>query len=361
MTERIDAYDLARTFAILVVFFGHAIVGHDIPDLLKGMVVILSPGLTMSLLGFVSAALLSVRTEDTEAFVVKRLTRIYVPLFVCLSVILLIQSLDGMLTLTLDTVVHYMGLTGVGVLLSHVNTASVGAGLWFVTTILAMYLLLPLLRRLFRHPRGLVHLLIAIAVGLLGNQWLYAGGSWNVVIAFCIGTYLGVNGRLDRLDHKPAGLYIMLACCLLTLCALASDQVIPMWTRGFFLPFYPVVFMPLFFSLAKVLPRPLTEASAFFSVLSYEFYLLHFYFINEHLNALLGRKLPLGLQMVIGFALTLVLACILFIINSWIRRSIEAYLLQTPPTHRPPAGRLLRMRRFFVLPFQKTLGSANAP
>jgi hypothetical protein len=200
--ERIEAYDLARAFAIAFVFLGNIIIGQTTSSPLKVALGTLSPGLTMSLLGFISAALLSSRTGGAGELLLKRFTRIYIPLFTCLTVVLVIQTILGTTKVNLDTAFHYLGLTGFFELLPSRNDASVGGGLWFVTTILSMYLLLPALQRVFAHRRGLIHLLVVIALSLVAHRLMYAAGAWNVVIAFCIGTYLGVNGRLEAPPPK---------------------------------------------------------------------------------------------------------------------------------------------------------------
>jgi len=327
--ERIGAYDLARSFAIVFVFLGHIIISQTSSFALKVVFGTLSPGLTMSLLGFISAALLSIRTEEAGVFLIKRFSRIYIPLFSCLVVVLVIQSILGTAKFTLDTVLHFLGLSGFYELFPHLNEASVGQGLWFVTTILTMYLLLPALQRLFKHRRGLIHLLVAIVLSLAAYRWINAAGAWNVVIAFCIGTYVGVNGRLEALARRPPALYAGLACLLLGVCALASARVIPFWIRGLLLPFYPVVFIPIFFMLAKVLPRWLMGAASLFAAVSYEFYILHFYFINRGFDELFGGSLRMAAEIPISFAVTLVLASLLYFADSRLRRPVDAYLLET--------------------------------
>ena len=328
--ERIGAYDLARTFAIVFVFLGHIIITQTTSFPLKVVFGTLSPGLTMSLLGFISAALLSTRANEAGVFLVRRFTRIYIPLFTCLAVVLVIQYVVGTVKAhTTDLVLHFLGLSGFFELFPHLNHASVGQGLWFVTTILSMYLLLPALQRVFAHRRGLIHLLIVIGLSLAAYRWMNAGGAWNVVIAFCIGTYLGVNGRLEAFCHRPFALNLVLACCILAVCALSSAKVIPFWIRGLLLPSYPLVFVPLFFAAARVLPRWTNRAASGFAAVSYEFYILHFYFIGRGFNELFGGSTRMALEIPISFAVTLAIATVLYFLNSRLRRPLDAYLLET--------------------------------
>ncbi len=290
----------------------------------------LSPGLTMSLLGFISAALLSTRSDEPGSFWLRRFSRIYIPLFTCLAVVLVIQYLAGTVKAhTTDLVLHFLGLSGFFELFPHLNHASVGQGLWFVTTILSMYLLLPALQRVFAHRRGLIHLFIVIALSLAAYRWMNAGGAWNVVIAFCIGTYLGVNGRLEALYRRPLALQLIFACCVLGVCALSSAKVIPFWIRGLLLPLYPLAFVPLFFAAAGVLPRWIKRAASRFAAVSYEFYILHFYFIGRGFDELFGGSIRMALEIPISFALTLAIATVLYFVNSRLRRPLDAYLLET--------------------------------
>jgi peptidoglycan/LPS O-acetylase OafA/YrhL len=328
---RIEAYDLARSFAILFTFLGHAVITHTSRYWLDRFFATLSPGLTMSLLGFVSAALLAGRDSDSGGFLVKRLARIYVPLIVCLCAVLAMQAVIGTARINDHTALHFMGLSWIFSLLSVANKSSVGSGLWFVTVILAMYLLLPVLRRVFRHKRGLLHLIIIVALSIFINRRVEVGDeNWNVVIAFCVGTYLTVSGTMEALLRRPVWLWALLAAALLGICAVATVGVIPFRTRSLLFPFYPVVFVPLFFALARHLPQTVTRVATLFALVSYEFYILQFYFIGTALVALAGASFSLPVAVALGFALTLMSACILYWPDSWLRARVERYLLAVP-------------------------------
>jgi hypothetical protein len=67
MGNRIEGYDLIRSFAILTVFLGH-ILAKQTTGWVHLAFCSLSPGLTMSLLGFISAALLSTKKQDCGSF-----------------------------------------------------------------------------------------------------------------------------------------------------------------------------------------------------------------------------------------------------------------------------------------------------
>jgi peptidoglycan/LPS O-acetylase OafA/YrhL len=322
------AWDLVRSFAIFFTFLGHTIIFHTSYHWMDRLFATLSPGLTMSLLGFTSAALLAGRDSDDGAFLLRRFIRIYVPLIVCLAAVVALQAAIGTLTVTPHIAIHFMGLSGVFSLLSVPNKASIGMGLWFVTTILVMYMLLPALRRLFVHRRGFLHLLIVIALCIYFNRRFEpADENWNVVIAFCIGTWIVVNGRLDRFTHRPAGRSAIMAVIVLTVCALATWRIIPYEIRSLLYPFYPVAFIPLFFALSPRLPGMVAHPVTYFALVSFEFYILQFYFIGSALKAVIRVQLPLIAGLPVAFVLTLAAATILYGVDSRLRRVTEDYLL----------------------------------
>ena len=172
MDKRIEGYDFIRSFAILVVFLSHAL-KHSTNEVFLLASRSLSPGLTMSLLGFISAALLSARDYDFGSFLIKRFTRIYISLIFCLIVILSAHALLGKKVITQHTLLHLMGLSAFFELFLVQNKTTIGAGLWFITAMILMYFVFPLLQKLFRHPRGLVHLFFFVALCTVLNFAMY--------------------------------------------------------------------------------------------------------------------------------------------------------------------------------------------
>jgi len=327
MGHRIEGYDLIRSFAILTVFLGH-ILNRQTDGVIRLAVSSLSPGLTMSLLGFISAALLSTKKQDFGPFLVRRFTRIYIPLFLCLSIVLVIHAFIGKHVVSQHTLLHLMGLSAFFSLFLVENRSTVGDGLWFITAIMAMYLLLPLLSTLFRHRNGLLHLAAAIVACTALNFLMYStSATWNVVISFSLGVYLGVNGRLERVSRTGIVFPLVFSAGLATMAALATVKILPYAVRGLLFPLYPLAFVPLFFFIAKSLPKSVTRAATFFAGLSYGFYILHFYFINDGLRDLFPESLNLPSQIGIGFGITLVLAYVLSVVASRLRRAADGYLL----------------------------------
>ena len=93
MNDRIAGYDFIRSIAILIVFLGHILEKQATSDAVLLAVRSLSPGLTMSLLGFISAALLSQKERNSGTFLVRRFTRVYIPLGMCLLAVLCAHAL----------------------------------------------------------------------------------------------------------------------------------------------------------------------------------------------------------------------------------------------------------------------------
>ncbi|MGZ8383168.1 MAG: acyltransferase family protein [Nitrospira sp.] len=337
MDKRIDGYDFIRSFAILVVFLGHAF-KHSTNEIIFLGTRSLSPGLTMSLLGFISAALLSARDEDFGAFLIKRFTRIYSSLIFCLIVILTIHALLGKKVMELShaghvmaqhTLFHFMGMSAFFGLFEVDSEVTIGPGLWFITVIVVLYLVLPILRKLFRHPRGLVHVVLFVAMCTLLNFVTYGGQAmWNVIISFAVGVYCGVNGYTKRLTDAGAGMVVPLVGCvgLLTVAALCTAHVLPSSVRSLLFAFYPLAFVPVLFAVSQKLPRAILVAGVFAGV-SYEFYILHFYFLNDGFKDFFPASTPLYGQALIAFVITFILAYVISQGAARFKQMADNYLL----------------------------------
>lgn len=330
--HRIEGYDLIRAFAIITVFLGHILQVQATSGVVLLAVHSLSPGLTMSLLGFTSAALLSTRGEDSGfgPFLVKRFTRIYISLLLCLSLVLIVHGLLGKRVLCQHTLLHFMGLSAFVDLLGVENKATVGGGLWFITAIIALYLLLPLLSTLFKHRYGLFHLIVFILACTALNFTMHGTHStWNVVISFCVGVWLVVNDRLEPMLKRHVIVSIVFAASVIIVSAFCTRGLLPYAVHGFLFAFYPLAFVPLFFFLADKLPRFVTRGVCLFAGLSYEFYILHFYFINESFHDFFPGSASLPVQIAIGFAVTFVVAYLVSSLASGLRRVADTYFLRS--------------------------------
>ncbi len=267
MRNRIDSFDLIRSFAILTIFIDHTITKD--PRIDNGFahlaITTLSPGLTMSLLGFISAALLSSTMLNYGPFLIKRFTRIYISLALCLSVVLSLYAYIGKQHLLVQqTLLHYMGLSAFIEILAVDNKSPIGAGLWFITIIMALYLLLPMLAALFRHRNGLMHLILIIIVSTVINNYAYGTQStFNVIISFSVGLYVSIHGLLDEMYQRRILLTYLFCASLLTIVALSTSEVIPYAIRGLVFSLYPLAFVPLFFICPKKSRGQLLKHQAF--------------------------------------------------------------------------------------------------
>ena len=328
MNDRIEGYDFIRSVAILVIFLAHILNIEGVNNAVLLTVRSLSPGLTMSLLGFLSALLLCSQDRDVGSFLIKRFTRIYISLALCLSVVLTAHALLGKKVVTYHVLLHAMGLTAFFEWLQVKNRATIGAGLWFITAILLMYFMLPLLQRLFRHPRGFLHLSVFVALCTTLHFVMYgAAVTWDVVISFAVGVYLGVNGQTSRLINAGTIRPLAGTLGLLGVAALSTAGVLPYEVRGFLFAFYPLAFVPLLFAVCRKLPTPIVAASSVFAGLSYEFYILHFYFINQGFGDFFPPSTSLSGQIIISFLATFALAFVISKFALWFRRVANGYLL----------------------------------
>jgi peptidoglycan/LPS O-acetylase OafA/YrhL len=325
--ERVVGYDFIRSLAILIVFLGHILDKQATNWGVLLAIRSLSPGLTMSLLGFISAALLSAKEYDFGTFLVRRFTRIYIPLVSCLSVILAAHALIGKKVITQHALLHLMGLSAFFELFGVQDKATIGAALWFITAIISMYLLFPLLQKLFRHPRGFLHLVLALVAFTGLNYVTYVQSAWNVAISFSVGVYLGANAQINRLLNAGTARSILFSIGLVVVTALATEGILPYKVRGLLYSFYPLAFVPFLFAVAKKLPPAIVTAVSFFAGLSYEFYILHPYFINNRFQDFFPASTNLGTQIAISFIATLILSYVISNFAAWCRKIADQYLL----------------------------------
>ncbi len=328
MNTRVEGYDFIRSIVILVVFLGHILDKQATSEAVLLATRSLSPGLTMSLLGFLSAVLLSAREYDFGTFLIKRFTRIYISLAFCLTVVLAAHFMLGKGAISQHTLLHFIGLSAFFELFLVPNKASIGAGLWFITVIVLMYLLFPLLQRLFKHRRGFLHLLLLVGACTLASFVTYVTPSvFNVIISFSIGLYLGANGHIQRLTEIRPMPSLLCSIGLLALVALATAEVLPFFVRNLLFAFYPLAFVPLLLAISRKLSPAALAASGFFAGLSYEFYILHFYLINEQFADFFPASTPLAGQILVSFITTLVIAYLVSNAATRFRVLADRYLL----------------------------------
>ena len=327
--NRIAGFDFIRAFAIGFVFLGHIISKQSQNDIAKLLFSSLSPGLTMSVLGFISAYLLVLKYDNFDgSFYVKRLSRIYSSLVVCLLTIVLFHAILSYDVINQHSIVHFLGLSFFMDLLQVENTSSIGIGLWFITTIIILYLLLPLLCIVYRHKYAKIHLIVAIVSCICLNKIMYGCMSaWNVAMAFNIGCYVGLNSNIQQITKKSFYYFLFSTLFILILNGLSTSKILPYETRGFLLPFYPFFAVPLIYKIGNILKGRIKSSVIWFSSISYEVYILHFYFINENFSYIFPSVNSIYLKILIAVIIVLPLAHLLSKIGGFIGKQINNYLL----------------------------------
>ena len=102
-------------------------------------------------------------------------------------------------------------------------------------------------------------------------------------------------------------------------------------------PVYPIIFVPIFFGISNYLPIWIDNIVTNFSEISFEFYILQFYFINGSFIQIFGSGFGLLTQIIIGFSANLFVAAILAKTANVIRKSIDSYFELDKQTNSSPA------------------------
>lgn len=328
MKNRISSFDIARTFAILITYVAH-IVAFQAPDLpLTTGLLIFSPGATMAILGFISSSLIASRgSEWSSKELTRRIIRIYIPMFLCTAASFVLGQFHHISYDIKQVVLHLLGLSLFMDWFNVPNNATIGYGLWYVTAILTMYLTLPIQVVLFRHRNGLVHFVGYSMLCMLLRQFLPSDTSfWTVAVSFGFGVYLVVNGKLSSIIECSAHKVAPLTFLVLVGSYLALTLPNYNWILGFIIPFYPLALMPFVTSLADKLPRSLNMAAAWFSEISYEFFIIQFALFNGPLWNLVGKQ-SLLIHILTSFTMTIFIAFALNRLGKAIRLAIENYLV----------------------------------
>jgi peptidoglycan/LPS O-acetylase OafA/YrhL len=285
----------------------------------------------VSILGFISSVLLSEKDIGTGTFLVRRLTRIYIPLTLCLMTILIVHALVGKSVTGQHTILHLLGFTAFFKLFDVKSTSTIGHGLWFVTTIIIMYFLLPVLHYLFRRPAGLRNFLgVVVACTALNYSLAGTENIFTVVTTFSLGAYLGVNRRIEGLLSMSPVRFIFFGIVLFTLLS-AMIWFFDAWhpLPQLVASLSPLAFVPLSFAVAAKLPPFLIAGTTLFAGLSYEFYILHFYFINEGFHELFKVNIGLLGHTIIAFTVVFLLSFVLSRIGSFLISRANLYLCGT--------------------------------
>lgn len=327
--NRIFGYDLIRSYAICMVFLYH-IINRQVEYGVFPIIIRSLSSSAMALFAFISAMLLSDQIKDHGEFLIKRFSRIYLSLILCLSSILLIQAFTGEIKINQHTILHFMGLTVFFSLLGVESTVKIGQGLWFISTILGLYMLFPLLQKLFSHRYAVYHLICILAVLSIlefimwGTEWIFV-----VVGGFAIGVFIKSNRMTEKILNINISFAILLCIILFSISFILDLFVGPLNSIGKIISYLYIIGMPvLFWEIGKKLPIQFHKIIIFFAGLSYEFYILHFYFINKGLHSLLSIEMSLFAQIGVSFVITFIIAYLISRVANILDQSIIKYLLK---------------------------------
>lgn len=222
----------------------------------------------------------------------------------------------------------FFGLSAFFDLFQIANNATIGYGLWFITIIIFMYLIFPMLEKIFIHKNGFYHLIILIFSCTIASFVIYGMSSvLNVSVSFSIGVYLSSNGKINNLINSSIMRSFLYSLFLIIVLICANMGIFPYFVRNLLFAFYPYAFVPLFFLASWNLPPSILAASGFFASLSYEFYILHFYFINEHFTDFFPASSTVWEHILISFVATLAVSYIISRSAAWFRKLANRYLL----------------------------------
>jgi hypothetical protein len=309
MTNRLQGYDFIRSLSIICIFLYHIINRQELSFEIKYPIGCFA-GFSLSLLGFISAAFSQISNEDYGVYILKRLTRIYIPLFLCLTVVLILQNVVGYAKINQHTALHFLGASLFFDVFHIVNKSSIGGGLWYITTVLMMYFMLPSFRILFYNKNKTTSLILIIALAIILNFTLSGVENFfTVLISYCLGVYFFSNNYIETVLKIKFFILFGLSLFIFGI-ALASIIVFGGFhpVTQFIFSLGAIIIFPFLFKLSRFLPKQLIFFALVFGPISFEFYILHFYFINEGLESFRLNRSNLFISISISFVITLILA-----------------------------------------------------
>jgi peptidoglycan/LPS O-acetylase OafA/YrhL len=307
---RIGTLDELKGVAIILVVLYHAGGVLGMEDVMHGelgvdMFVILS-GIGLSL---------STSAESAGRFLVRRFWRIYPAYWIALTAFIAADMYFKNLRFTTpDILLHYVGLHG---WFGDRYAMSINDSFWFITLIVTLYLLYPLLRRLVNKPDRLLlaGAVISLVLSLCYLHWSQPVGFAHLSLRMP-GFFLGLlAGRLLRDGHLEVPMTMALGAAALLI------FYVP-YTQGF-------LFSSVWIGCAVMagyafLLRPVVGARArsvltFLGDRSLEIFLIHQPLIREYNVFVLQRYFPnaglgrwvLTAGMCVGIAVTIELSSLL--------------------------------------------------
>lgn len=327
MKERIFYLDVARAFSILVAYLAHILIYQNPGTMFTNIILSYSPGASMSLLAFISAILVTPKNLIiTNTMVTRRAIRIYIPMLLCLTITFVFSRINTPWGYNIDHVLfHALGLSLFFDLFSTPNNAGVGYGLWFITTIVIMYLTLPIQIKLFNHRNGALHLILVFLFCFLMKIHLIIDSSpWVVLASFSFGVYLSVKSKFDSIMSisLPVSMLLLVAITILSYISVVKN--IP-WIIPLLTPTYPLIMIPFFRGICAFTPTVILKAICFFSLISYEFYMLQFSFMNTQLTKLIATD-GLISHIIVSFSILIFASYVTYRIANILIRKLTNYI-----------------------------------
>lgn len=288
------ALDWLRVAAIFVVFLAHVVTYYARDSALDLLLRTLSPGLTMSVLGVLSGLLLADRNVGEPSFLFKRLLRIFVPVWIMIAVMtLLLFVITHQVVVNQDLILHALGLSLFFDVFDKTSRGVIGEGLWFITAIVVLYVLLPVIKKVLQHSAAVWHLVALCAVCVVLQVVIYESQSfYSVAMGFLVGAYLALNpgGKLAKwclptrgVGYRVAIMHGVLASVTMGVVWLSTSGALPALARDLAYAAYPFLVFPLLHLGAHYLSGFFSRGISRLSEISFEFYLFHFYVINVNL------------------------------------------------------------------------------
>jgi len=322
MKERFIYLDIARVLSIFTVYFAH-VFADQLPDSsFSRILFIISPSVPMALLAIISAILITPSVlKNSGDYLSRRFARIYIPLLFCLAISFVISRINNPWGFDLTHILlHSLGLSLFFEFFNVQNNAGVGYGLWFITAILIMYVTIPMQVTLFKKNNSQYYLLLLVLLStLLGVCFNTLADFSSVFSGFFIGVFLTVSNTYKSvLNIKTT--YVVLLLTIGLIINYSPINIYGKWIKDLTSGLIAIMVLVCLYKIQGFIPSFLSKAITFFSLISYEFYMLHFSFINEPLRRVLGIS---------GIANQILISLAILIPLSFITHKVGVMLINT--------------------------------
>lgn len=224
---------------------------------------------------------ISQKNKTFKMFFLRRIMKIFPTYWLFLSITLLHFLFKGLNINWLDFLVHYAGIHS----FFPEFTYGISTPLWFVGVILQLYLLFPILHRMYQKIHPILFFGIIIFLQILLNPLLsqtFVGGRFftEFIIEFCIGIHIGKLILNKRVNFGLKKLSILLLPGLISLILLINKNT---WKLPPHLikPIFVVAGISLFISLFSIGENIKSKWLKNLSLLIYPLYLVHYFVLTE--------------------------------------------------------------------------------